>query len=101
MKILLVGLLTVVAVLPQAAPRDPKCAGAPDGIFGKLKGVYYGCLHEKEVRSDQPGSVPPAWIAAFEAKIREVDTAFKSARPKPVNPTTPATAVPLRRAAGQ
>ena len=96
MKILLVGLLTVVPILPQAPARDPKCAGAPDGIFGKVKGVYYGCLHEKEVRSDQPGTVPPAWIAAFEAKIRDVDTAFKSEPPRLVKPTKTAPAVPVR-----
>ena len=73
MKLLWVGLLAVIPALPQAPAVDPKCAGAPDGIFGKNKGIYYGCLRGKEVRSSEPGAIPADWIAGYDAKIREFD----------------------------
>jgi hypothetical protein len=77
MRLFFLVLLSLAPALPQA--RDPKCAGAPDGIFGKNKGIYFGCLNGKEVRSSTPGAIPPEWIASFDAKIREVDAAFKVA----------------------
>ena len=77
MKLLCVALLSAIPALPQVTPQaptvDPKCAGAPDGIFGKNKGIYYGCLQGKEVRSSTTGAMPANWIADYDAKIRAFD----------------------------
>ncbi|MBZ5633499.1 MAG: hypothetical protein LAO55_10270 [Acidobacteriia bacterium] len=100
MKLLLVALMAMVPALPQAPSKDPKCAGAPDGIFGKNKGVYYGCLQGKEVRSDQNSAVPSAWIAEYDVKIREFDEKVRPTRAKPAEPKqTPSTTAPIPRAA--
>ena len=91
MKFWLLGILAAVPALPQTQPTGGEpvhihtarsnCTGAPEAIFGKVKGIYYACVKGQEVCSHDIGAISAALIADFEARM------YGSA---PANPAEPA-----------
>jgi hypothetical protein len=53
------------------------CKGAPDGVHGRVDGVYYACLDGKEVCSREKRKIPKELIAAYDAEMKAFEERHK------------------------
>src|SRR5205807_2597532 len=58
------------------------CKGQPDAVYGRADGVYYACMHGKEVCSKESGAIPKPMMTAYDAVMRESEAKQKEYRAK-------------------